>query len=83
MIQQNAAVSSDLSITANELSEIIPNLKNLVHQFKLAENQTNEAENIPGRSLLDPIETKKELENNQSNPVALKRDSQQQDFGRY
>jgi len=83
VIQQNAAVSSDLSITANELSEIIPNLKNLVHQFKLAENQTNEAENIPGRSLLDPIETKKELENNQSNPVALKRDSQQQDFGRY
>ena len=35
VIQQNALASSNLSVSANELAQIVPNLEDLVKQFKL------------------------------------------------
>ncbi len=82
VIQQNALASSNLSISANELAQIVPDLEDLVKQFKLAEIE-------------DDIEINDEKEENQENTSEDKTDEtdtssneenkseSKQDFGRY
>ncbi|NCX59197.1 MAG: hypothetical protein EBW90_12550, partial [Rhodobacteraceae bacterium] len=82
VIQQNALASSNLSVSANELAQIVPNLEDLVKQFKLAKIE-------------DDIETTEEEEESSENASSDNTDDtdtssnednksdNKQDFGRY
>ena len=82
VIQQNALASSNLSVSANELAQIVPDLEDLVKQFNLAKIE-------------DDIEIKDEKEENLENTSADKTDKidtssneenksdSKQGFGRY
>ena len=82
VIQQNALASSNLSVSANELAQIVPDLEDLVKQFNLAKIE-------------DDIEINNEKEENLENTSAVKTDEidtssndenksdSKQDFGRY
>ena len=82
VIQQNALASSNLSVSANELAQIVPDLEDLVKQFNLAKIE-------------DDIEISDETEENLENTSADKTDEidassneekksdSKQDFGRY
>ena len=82
VIQQNALASSNLSVSANELAQIVPDLEDLVKQFNLAkieddiEINNEKEENLENTSAdkTDEIDTSSNDEN--------KSDSKQ-DFGRY
>ena len=82
VIQQNALASSNLSVSANELAQIVPDLEDLVKQFNLAkieddiEINNEKEENLENTSAdkTDKIDTSSNDEN--------KSDSKQ-DFGRY
>ena len=82
VIQQNALASSNLSVSANELAQIVPDLEELVKQFNLAkieddiEINNEKEENLENTSAdkTDEIDTSSNDEN--------KSDSKQ-DFGRY
>ena len=82
VIQQNAIASSNLSVSANELAQIVPDLEDLVKQFKLAkieddiEINDEKTENLEDTSAdtTDEIDTS----SNEENKLESK-----QDFGRY
>jgi methyl-accepting chemotaxis protein len=82
VIQQNTLASSNLSVSANELAQIVPDLEDLVNQFKLAKieddiepskegKESPENNSSEGNSQADPSSS----EDNQSD--------NKQDFGRY
>lgn len=84
VIQQNAVASADLSSTANELSEIVPNLQTLVHQFRLAEYNGRDAEHysqVGPAAKTEETEISKEAAN--SDPETSNTEQPAQDFGRY
>ena len=84
VIQQNAVASADLSSTANELSEIVPNLQTLVHQFRLAEYNGRDAEHysqVGPAAKTEETEISKETAN--SDPETSNTEQPAQDFGRY
>ena len=84
VIQQNAVASADLSSTANELSEIVPNLQTLVHQFRLAEYNGRVAEHysqVGPAAKTEETEISKEAAN--SDPETSNTEQPAQDFGRY
>ena len=82
VIQQNALASSNLSVSANELAQIVPDLEDLVKQFKLAkieddiEINDEKTENLENTSAdkTDEIDTSSNEEN---------KSESKQDFGRY
>ena len=82
VIQQNALASSNLSVSANELAQIVPDLEDLVKQFKLAkieddiEINDEKTENLKNTSAdkTDEIDTSSNEEN---------KSESKQDFGRY
>ena len=82
VIQQNALASSNLSVSANELAQIVPDLEDLVNQFKLAKIEDNiELSKEDGGS----PESNSSEETNQTDTSSgenNKSDSKQ-DFGRY
>ena len=82
VIQQNALASSNLSVSANELAQIVPDLEDLVNQFKLAKIEDNiESSKEDGGS----PESNSSEETNQTDTSSgenNKSDSKQ-DFGRY
>ena len=84
VIQQNAVASADLSSTANELSEIVPNLQTLVHQFRLAEYNGRDAEHysqVGPAAKTEETEISKETAN--SDPETSNTEQPAQDYGRY
>ena len=82
VIQQNALASSNLSVSANELAQIVPDLEDLVKQFKLAkieddiEINDEKTENLENTSAdkTDEIDTSSNEEN---------KSESKQDFARY
>ena len=82
VIQQNALASSNLSVSANELAQIVPDLEDLVNQFKLEKIKDNiepakeDEENPESNSSKETSQTDtSSSENNKSD--------NKQDFGRY
>ncbi len=82
VIQQNALASSNLSVSANELAQIVPDLEDLVNQFKLSKIEddiepTKEDEESP--------ESNSSEESNQKNLSSSEnnKSDNKQDFGRY
>jgi methyl-accepting chemotaxis protein len=82
VIQQNALASSNLSVSANELAQIVPDLEDLVNQFKLEKIKDNiepakeDEENQESNSSKETSQTDtSSSENNKSD--------NKQDFGRY
>jgi hypothetical protein len=82
VIQQNALASSNLSVSANELAQIVPNLEDLVKQFKLTKivddiKPSNEDEESPESNSLE--------ETNQTDTSSGEdnKSDNKQDFGRY
>ena len=78
VIQQNAVVSSDLSSTANELAQIVPDLEKLVHQFKL-----NDPLGMSDSSEDEPTSSKKVLYEDGDETEASEKNEISKDFGRY
>ena len=78
VIQQNAVVSSDLSSTANELAQIVPDLEKLVHQFKL-----NDPLGMSDSSEDEPTSLKKVLYEDGDETEASEKNEISKDFGRY
>ena len=78
VIQQNAVVSSDLSSTANELAQIVPDLEKLVHQFKL-----NDPLSMSDSSEDEPTSSKKVLYEDDDETEASEKNEISKDFGRY
>ena len=82
VIQQNALASSNLSVSANELAQIVPDLEDLVNQFKLSKIEddiepTKEDEESPeSNSSEEP--NQKDLSSSENN-----KSDNKQDFGRY
>jgi methyl-accepting chemotaxis protein len=82
VIQQNALASSNLSVSANELAQIVPDLEDLVNQFKLAKIEDNIE---PSKEDGGSPESNSSEETNQTDTSSgenNKSDSKQ-DFGRY
>ena len=82
VIQQNALASSNLSVSANELAQIVPDLEDLVNQFKLAKIEDNIE---PSKEDEGSPESNSSEETNQTDTSSgenNKSDSKQ-DFGRY
>ena len=82
VIQQNALASSNLSVSANELAQIVPDLEDLVNQFKLAKIEDNIE---PSKEDGGSPESSSSEETNQTDTSSgenNKSDSKQ-DFGRY
>ena len=82
VIQQNALASSNLSVSANELAQIVPDLEDLVNQFKLAKIEDNLE---PSKEDGGSPESNSSEETNQTDTSSgenNKSDSKQ-DFGRY
>ena len=82
VIQQNTLASSNLSVSANELAQIVPDLEDLVNQFKLAkiedaiEHSKTDEENSESNSSEETSKTgPSSSEDNRSDS--------KQDFGRY
>ena len=72
--------SSNLSSSANELAQIVPDLEGLIHQFKVAQEIEGEADNT----------STEDVDKNKSHDQsALKKDERKEelkesdDFGRY
>ena len=78
VIQQNAVVSSDLSSTASELAQIVPDLEKLVHQFKL-----NDPLGMSDSSEDEPTSSKKVLYEDGDETEASEKNEISKDFGRY
>ena len=82
VIQQNALASSNLSVSANELAQIVPDLEDLVNQFKLAKI----ADNIePSEEDAESLESNSSAKTNQTDASSGedKKSDNKQDFGRY
>jgi len=82
VIQQNALASSNLSVSANELAQIVPDLEDLVKQFKLAKIEDDIEINDEKTENLENISADKTDEIDTSSNEENKSDSKQ-DFGRY
>jgi len=82
VIQQNALASSNLSVSANELAQIVPDLEDLVNQFKLSkieddiEPTKEDEESQESNSSEEP--NQKDLSSSENN-----KSDNKQDFGRY
>ena len=80
VIQQNAVASSDLSSSANELAQIVPDLEGLIHQFKvtqasevdISKNFIGNDENNESRDQFPTVKYEKKEQSKESD-----------DFGRY
>ena len=89
VIQQNAVASSNLSSSANELSQILPDLKGLILQFKVRSVLSEGSELLDdetGMSVSEDIET----EHSSGIPLREKKmikdkknEQENEDFGRY
>ena len=82
VIQQNALASSNLSVSANELAQIVPDLEDLVKQFKLAKIEDDIEINDEKTENLENISADKTDEIDTSSNEENKSESKQ-DFGRY
>ena len=82
VIQQNALASSNLSVSANELAQIVPDLEDLVKQFKLAKIEDDIE---PSKEDEESSETSSSEEPKQTDPSSSKdnKSDNKQDFGRY
>jgi methyl-accepting chemotaxis protein len=82
VIQQNALASSNLSVSANELAQIVPDLEDLVNQFKLAKIEDNIE---PSKEDEGSPESNSSEESNQTDtsPGENNKSDSKQDFGRY
>ena len=72
VIQQNALASSNLSISANELAQIVPDLEDLVNQFKLEKIEESPESN-----------SSKETSQTDTSSDENNKSDNKQDFGRY
>ena len=82
VIQQNALASSNLSVSANELAQIVPDLEDLVKQFNLAKIEDDIEINNEKEENLEKTSADKTDEIDTSSNDENKSDSKQ-DFGRY
>ena len=89
VIQQNAVASSNLSSSANELSQILPDLKGLILQFKVRQVLSEGSELLDdetGMSVSEDIETEhsSEIPLREKKMIKDKKNEQEnEDFGRY
>lgn len=89
VIQQNAVASSNLSSSANELSQILPDLKGLILQFKVRQVLSEDSELLDdetGMSVSEDIETEHSIEIplREKKMIKDKKNEQEnEDFGRY
>jgi len=89
VIQQNAVASSNLSSSANELSQILPDLKGLILQFKVKQFLSEGSELLDdetGMSVSEDIETEhsSEIPLREKKMIKDKKNEQEnEDFGRY
>ena len=82
VIQQNTLASSNLSVSANELAQIVPDLEDLVNQFKLAKIEDDIEPSKEGK---ESPENNSSEENSQADPSSSEdnQSDNKQDFGRY
>ncbi len=82
VIQQNTLASSNLSVSANELAQIVPDLEDLVNQFKLAKIEDDMERSKEGK---ESPENNSSEENSQADPSSSEdnQSDNKQDFGRY
>ena len=82
VIQQNTLASSNLSVSANELAQIVPDLEDLVNQFKLAKIEDDIE---PSKEDEESPENNSSEENSQADPSSSEdnQSDNKQDFGRY
>ena len=82
VIQQNTLASSNLSVSANELAQIVPDLEDLVNQFKLAKIEDDIE---PSKEVTESPENTSSEENSQADPSSSEdnQSDNKQDFGRY
>jgi methyl-accepting chemotaxis protein len=82
VIQQNTLASSNLSVSANELAQIVPDLEDLVNQFKLAKIEDDIEPSKEGK---ESPENNSSEENSQTDPSSSEdnQSDNKQDFGRY
>jgi len=82
VIQQNTLASSNLSVSANELAQIVPDLEDLVNQFKLAKIEDDIEPSKEGK---ESPENNSSEENIQADPSSSEdnQSDNKQDFGRY
>ena len=82
VIQQNTLASSNLSVSANELAQIVPDLEDLVNQFKLAKIEDDIE---PSKEDKESPENNSSEENSQADPSSSEdnQSDNKQDFGRY
>jgi len=82
VIQQNALASSNLSISANELAQIVPDLEDLVNQFKLEKIEDNIEPAKKDEESPESNSSKETSQTDTSSDENNKSDNKQ-DFGRY
>jgi methyl-accepting chemotaxis protein len=82
VIQQNALASSNLSVSANELAQIVPDLEDLVNQFKLAKIEDAIEHSKTGEENPESNSLEKTSKTGPSSSEDNRSDSKQ-DFGRY
>ena len=80
VIQQNAVASSNLSSSANELAQIVPDLEGLIHQFKV----TQASEGDIGKNFIGNGENNGSRDQTPTVKYEKKEQSKESDdFGRY
>jgi methyl-accepting chemotaxis protein len=82
VIQQNALASSNLSISANELAQIVPDLEDLVNQFKLEKIEDN-IEPAKKDEESPKSNSSKETSQTDTSSDENNKSDNKQDFGRY